>query len=110
MTKQNYNKMSAVKPKDEILSAPVNAEIKPETETTEKVQTSEEMKIVGTVYGCERLNVRALPSKTSEVVTEIRKETTVDIIEDGSTDDFYRIKLPGVEGFCMKRYIKVDKK
>lgn len=60
----------------------------------------------GRVFNCARLNVREAPKPKANVVCEISCNTEVEIDEDESTDDFYKIRTAsGIEGFCMKTFI-----
>lgn len=61
---------------------------------------------MGRVYGCAKLNVRKEPKFDADVVCTLYCHTDVEINEDQSTDDFYKIyTASGIEGFCMKTYI-----
>lgn len=64
---------------------------------------------LGIVTDCSRLNVRAEPSGTAEIITTIPILTEVSIDINASTDDFYKISTgTGIEGFCMRKYIAVQ--
>ena len=64
----------------------------------------------GVVENCAYLNVRADGSMDANILTTIRRGTRVQIDESGSTDDFYKIRTAsGVDGFCAKQYIDVQK-
>lgn len=64
--------------------------------------------ITGIVTDCIRLNVRTGPSKDYDVLCELLSNTEVQIDESESSDDFYKIcTVAGIEGFCMKKFIKV---
>ena len=64
--------------------------------------------VYGVVFNCEKLNVRNAPSKESEVVCKIDKDTECMIDLDTSTSDWLHVYLAdGIEGFCMKDYVKV---
>ena len=55
-----------------------------------------------------RLNVRKQPSKDSEVLEVITKNSEVEIGLDGETDTFYKVRTKsGVEGYCMKEFISI---
>lgn len=71
------------------------------------VETIAEPK-VGFVNDCERLNMRKEASKSSEVVTILHKYAELQIDEANSTEEFYKVTtLAGIEGYCMKKFIKV---
>lgn len=87
-----------------------NVEVVPSVveSVTEVVEVVKEPK-VGTIIGCDKLNVRKKPNKNAEVVCVINKTTVVEIDEEKSTGDFYKVYLPsGIDGFCMKQFIKVN--
>ena len=74
---------------------------------TEVVETAAPVKPVkGTVANCERLNVRATPSKKGEVLTIINAGDKVKVDLEKSNEKWYSVRLKnGTEGFCMKEFI-----
>ena len=66
--------------------------------------------LVGSVYRCDVLNVRAKPWSTSGIIGTIKKGSEIMIDEDDSTKDFYKIcTASGIEGYCMKEFIELQK-
>lgn len=64
---------------------------------------------IGTVDGCVRLNVREEPSIEAEVVTIIKKGEAVEIFEEESTEEFYKVcAATGAEGFCMRKFVTIN--
>ena len=62
----------------------------------------------GKITGCKKLNVRKLPSRDSEIISKLVEGSEVMIDEKESTALFYKICTGhGIEGFCMKNFIKV---
>lgn len=62
----------------------------------------------GVVVNCLKLNVRVEPSIDAEVVGHINASTKLEVYEDESTDEFYKIcTYSGVEGYCMKAFINI---
>ena len=62
----------------------------------------------GKVSNCKKLNIRKLPSRDAEIVSELIEGSEVMIDEKESTALFYKICTEhGIEGFCMKQFIKV---
>lgn len=62
----------------------------------------------GKVNNCKKLNVRKLPSRDAEIVSELVEGVEVMIDEKESTALFYKICTEhGIEGYCMKDFIKV---
>ena len=67
-----------------------------------------EIQKFGQVSGCTKLNVRKLPSRDAEIVSELAEGIKVMIDEKTSTALFYKICTEhGIEGYCMKDFIKV---
>lgn len=110
---QNYNKYSAKQNEEKVEEVMVNEEVIEEQvmneEVIEEIKEIEEVKenIFGSV-NCDRLNVRLEPSMNAEVVCVITKNTTVEIFEEGSTEEFYKVSVyKDKDGFCMKKFITV---
>ena len=81
--------------------------IVPEPVIPEPVVESENRKF-GKVSNCKKLNIRKLPSRDAEIVSELIEGSEVMIDEKESTALFYKICTEhGIEGFCMKQFIKV---
>ena len=81
--------------------------IVPEPVIPEPVVEPENLKF-GKVSNCKKLNIRKLPSRDAEIVSELIEGSEVMIDEKESTALFYKICTEhGIEGFCMKQFIKV---
>ena len=81
--------------------------IVPEPVIPEPVVEPENRKF-GKVSNCKKLNIRKLPSRDAEIVIELIEGSEVMIDEKESTALFYKICTEhGIEGFCMKQFIKV---
>ena len=79
-----------------------------ETVVTEEALTEPESK-VGVVVDCGKLRVRKCPSTNAEVICEIPKGSVVVITEVETRHDFYPVCTEtGIQGWCMKKYIKVQ--
>ena len=78
-------------------------------QVTEPVAEIDEEAIVnGVVVDCGKLNVRQEPSSDSKIVTIIPGGTEVEINNEESTDEFYKIcTAAGIEGFCMRKFIDI---
>ena len=62
----------------------------------------------GKITGCKKLNVRKLPSRDSEIISELVEGSEIMIDDNESTALFYKICTEhGIEGYCMKQFIKV---
>lgn len=71
-----------------------------------KVEESEP--VIGIVTDCTRLNVREHPYSDSTVLGVITAATELIVIEEESTEDFYKICTSiGLEGYCMKKFITI---
>lgn len=103
---------------DEVVEEIVEDFVEESEETVETVEETVEEVIdednntvthttkLGTVFNCDRLNVRARPDALSEVVSILEAGSEVIINEKKSSNEFYNVSTSaGIEGFCMSRYI-----
>ena len=71
------------------------------------------VQVRGVVTDCLKLNVRSTPKSdpsNANVLGTIECLTGVLVDEAASTDDFYKVQTEsGLEGFCMKKYIAVER-
>ena len=73
----------------------------PTEETTEKTAA-------GIVDNCVKLNLRSAPEVGDNVITQLIAGSTVLVVKDESTEDFYKvIAESGAEGYCMKDYVTI---
>lgn len=64
----------------------------------------------GVVIDCDRLNIRESPKKDAAVVCTIPRGTVVTVDKTESARGFYKVCLvSGIEGFCMKQYISINR-
>lgn len=126
----NYSKPNEAKKQDEAAQTPVATvtpavvELDPEDAPVATVapeideQTStynpepDQEPIIGVVSNCKMLNVRAEADKKATIVSIINAGDEVEIIEEGSTEDFYHIYYVTSEninvfGYCMKDFITI---
>ena len=76
-------------------------------ETVETVTQPE--KVVGIVANCSKLNVRATPDSTGEVVCIIDVNSEVEIDVEKTTCDWVCVcTTTGIDGYCMRKYIEAD--
>ena len=87
-------------------------EVEPEEKIEEVVVEPEETivevdaVVKGKVTDCVKLNVRRGAVLTSDIREVIEEGAIVEINENRSTEDWYRVRTEsGTEGFCMKEYI-----
>ena len=83
-------------------------EVEPEPASDPEPSVEPENRKFGKVNNCEKLNIRKLPSRDAEIVSELVEGSEVMIDEKESTALFYKICTEhGIEGYCMKNFIKV---
>ena len=83
-------------------------EVEPEPVSDPEPTVEPENRKFGKVSNCKKLNIRKLPSRDAEIVSELIEGSEVMIDEKESTALFYKICTEhGIEGFCMKQFIKV---
>ena len=112
-----YNKPAEVAPdvtmevaapvvEEEFIEAPAEETV----EVAEIVEPEVQVKdVTGTVVDCEKLNVRVAPVAGSTPATIIDKGATVVIDKACSTEEWFKVYTEaGVEGYCMKQFIKVN--
>ena len=88
----------------EVESEPVFMPPMPEVDP----EAEPEIRKFGKINNCKKLNVRKLPSRDAEISSELVEGSEVMIDEKESTALFYKICTEhGIEGFCMKQFIKV---
>lgn len=67
--------------------------------------------VYGIVENCKMLNVREAASTHAKIISVIAAGNVVEIIEDESTENFYKVRVDnekfGFNGFCMKDYIRL---
>lgn len=78
-----------------------------ETEMEFKEEPIREVTI-GFVVGAKKLRVRRQANKEAEIICLLNEGDEVKIIREKSTHKFYRVVLTsGIEGFCLKEFIKL---
>ena len=83
-------------------------EVEPEPASDPEPSVEPENRKFGKVDNCKKLNIRKLPSRDAEIVSELVEGSKVMIDEKESTALFYKICTEhGIEGYCMKNFIKV---
>lgn len=90
-------------PETEVTPEPI---VEPEVISEPEPEIIEVTPKVGHVFGCVKLNVRSAPNAEADVICTIPCNTEVEIFEEESEGNFYKIyTASGIEGFCMKSYI-----
>ena len=104
---EEENKEKVEEPIEGQIVIPEVEPIVPEPVIPEPVVEPENRKF-GKVSNCKKLNIRKLPSRDAEIVSELIEGSEVMIDEKESTALFYKSCTEhGIEGFCMKQFIKV---
>lgn len=108
---KNYNPdrghRAEINPADEAVEVNVIGTAFPVEDETE----SEPEQVYGVVCNCERLNVRKMPeaSPETEVLCVLEKGERVLIDEAKSTDEWFGVCTEsGIDGFCMKDFIRIE--
>lgn len=90
------------------------AKIVPLSETDEASERvtqeadAESKHVIGIVTNCLKLNIRKEPKADAVILTEVAVLSELMIDPVRSTDEWLSVCTPpGVEGFCMKRFIAV---
>lgn len=81
-----------------------------ETVEDSSKETTEEdivLEVLGVVTGCNLLNVRSQPEADSDVITVIPIDSIVTISNINASQDFYKVLIGDLEGYCMKKFIKI---
>lgn len=69
----------------------------------------ENNEVIGKISGFEKLYVRKEANKDSEPVGIVTSKDDLSIDVAHSTDDFYKvITSNGLEGYCVKEFVKID--
>ena len=99
----------------EEVTTPVEEIVEAVEETTTPVE-----EVIGKVYNCSKLNIRKKPKTDADVVTTVAVGQVLTIDESKSKDDWFKVEfeIPDsknklsnnvYEGYCMKKYIKIEK-
>ena len=101
---------------EEETEEPTEEESEEETEEESEEETEEESEedysfknmVNGKIYDCQKLNLREEPSKDSNVVEVLDESSILIVDKENSTEDFYKVEVNGKNGYCMKKFIKLD--
>ena len=119
VTEENVNEIEESVKETEEITNEVNETVEQVEETINEVEEStneiEETKeevteeVIGKISGFEKLYVRKEASKDSEPVGIVTNKDDLSINVARSTDDFYKvITSNGLEGYCVKEFVKID--
>ena len=86
-----------------------NTETKEEHEVSDLNDNIENNEVIGKITGYDKLYVRKEANVDSEPVGIVTKDDDLSIDVMHSTDDFYKVYTSnGLEGYCVKKFVKVD--
>ena len=87
----------------------VNDFVDETVENSSKETTEEDLvlEVRGVVTGCNLLNVRSQPEADSDVITVIPIDSVITISDVNASQDFYKVLVGDLEGYCMKKFIKI---
>ena len=77
-----------------------------ENQVEETIEEEIPLEVLGEVTA-ELLNVRSKPESGADVLTVIPVESIVTISDVNASPDFYKVLIGDLEGFCMKKFIKI---
>lgn len=111
---KNYSKMFEAdnqEPVAESTTVPEEVADAPVPVTEEPIAPKKKVKkIKGTVIGCAKLNVREQMNTNSTVLCVLPASSEVRVVANEKHDEWYHVFTEtGVEGYCMKKYISVEK-
>ena len=61
----------------------------------------------GVIQNCKLLNIRESSSLDSNILGVLNSESEFFINMKQSTDDFYKINYKNVNGYCLKKFVKI---
>lgn len=74
------------------------------------VEKEEPTPVIGTVTNCSQLNIRKKPTIKGDKIEVVKTNDKLTIDLAGSNDEWYKVVTEaGKKGFCMKRYVTIDK-
>lgn len=76
--------------------------------SVETSDTFEEFDTPACIAYCRKLDIYETPNMDADVVAVFPEDTEIMVDEKHSTDDFYKVCTAfGIEGYCLKQYIKI---
>ena len=86
----------------------IKEEEKQENNIENEVKVEQTSSIKSGVVIPNMLYLRSGPSKDDPMISVLEKGQKVEIILKESVNDFYRIHIQDLDGYCMKKFIKVE--
>lgn len=85
----------------------LNNEENVNNEIVENIEGAIEEKIIRGIVTCDKLNVRKEANKSADIITVIPKDLVLTILDTDTSEDFYKVLIGDVEGYCMKQFITI---
>ena len=74
-----------------------------------RAKSSKPTTVTGTVVNCNKLNVRANPNATADVVCVLDVNDEVKVNVAKSTDEWVSVCIvTGIEGYCMRKFVEAS--
>lgn len=104
----NYSKPQNNMQENQALLNSIKEEEKQEDNIENEVKVEQTSNIKSGVVIPNMLYLRSGPSKDDPMISVLEKGQKVEIILKESVNDFYRIHIQDLDGYCMKKFIKVE--
>ena len=104
----NYFKPQNNVQENQIILDSIKEEEKQENNIENEVKVEQTSSIKSGVVIPNMLYLRSGPSKDDPMISVLEKGQKVEIILKESVNDFYRIHIQDLDGYCMKQFIKVE--
>ncbi|MFI3115550.1 MAG: SH3 domain-containing protein [Clostridia bacterium] len=87
-----------------------NAEVNEQTEAMTNETSVDVEKLIGIVkiLPKQKLNVRETATLTANVKKTLSNGDIIEIDHEKSTEDFYKVTIDDIEGFCLKKHISLE--
>lgn len=104
----NYSKPQNNTQENQTILNSIKEEEKQEDNIENEVKVEQTSNIKSGVVIPNMLYLRSGPSKDDPMISVLEKGQKVEIILKESVNDFYRIHIQDLDGYCMKKFIKVE--
>ena len=104
----NYSKPQNNIQESQTMLNSIKEEEKQEDNIENEVKVEQTSSIRSGVVIPNMLYLRSGPSKDDPMISVLEKGQKVEIILKESVNDFYRIHIQDLDGYCMKKFIKVE--
>lgn len=104
----NYSKPQNNIQENQTMLNSIKEEEKQDDNIENEVKVEQRSSIKSGVVIPNMLYLRSGPSKDDPMISVLEKGQKVEIILKESVNDFYRIHIQDLDGYCMKKFIKVE--